>query len=263
MKDEIIISDWFGAGENRPDPHKSIRMEAKAALPRRFYKEAGVAATPTGFVLTLDGRPARTPARSPLETPAQAATQAVADEWAAQGDVIDPASMPFTKLVNTALDGVARQREAVVDEIARYAGSDLLCYRAGDPARLVERESAHWDPVLAWARDELGARFVLAEGVMFASQPDASLEAVREAVAAVVSPLALAGLSTITSLTGSVLLALAVARGRLTPEQAWTAAHVDEDFQMELWGYDDEALERRARRWREMDAAARLVAMVG
>lgn len=263
MKDEFITSDWFGGDDSRPDPRAAIRTEAKSALPRRFYKEAGVAETSDGFVLTLDGRHARTPAKAALAAPTREIAEMVAAEWGAQGETIDPASMPLTRLVNSALDGVARQMEAVAEETARYAGSDMLCYRAGDPARLVARESEAWDPVLDWARETFGARFILSEGVMFAQQPEASVSAIRAAVAAHDNPFALAALSTITSLTGSVLLALAVAHGRLGAKEAWAAAHVDEDFQMELWGFDDEAMERRARRWADMDAAARLLAASG
>ena len=261
MKDDII-TDWFGAGEATPDPRRSVRMEAKAQLPRRFYKVAGFAPIEGGFVLTLDGRPARTPAKSPLATPTPDAAEALAAEWAAQGETIQPGTMPLTRLVNTALDGVARNMAAVADEVGRFAGSDLLCYRAGDPARLVARESEMWDPVLDWAREAFGARFILAEGIMFVQQPEASVAAIRDAIGAVDCPYSLAALSTMTSLTGSVLLALAVAHGRLTATEAWAAAHVDEDFQMELWGFDDEALERRARRWTEMEAAALLLASV-
>lgn len=246
----------------RPDPRAAARNAAAAPLPKRFWKKAGSREEDGRHVLVLDGRPARTPARNPLSLPTLAAAQAVAAEWQAQGEHIDPAAMPMTKLVNSALDGVARMRAEVVDDIVRYAGSDLLCYRAGDPERLVAREAAAWDPVLDWAREELGARFFLTEGVMFTTQPDSAIEAVRAAVEAVDDPIALACLSSMTSLTGSVLLALAVARGHHDAAQAWASAHVDEDFQMEVWGQDEEALERRARRFVEMDAAAKLFALL-
>jgi chaperone required for assembly of F1-ATPase len=175
--------------------------------------------------------------------------------------VIDPAGMPLTRLVNTALDGVARRMTEVAEETARYAASDLLCYRAGDPERLVARQAQMWDPVLAWARDTLGAQFVLSEGVIHVEQPEPALRAVRRAVDAFDEPLPLAALATMTSLMGSVLLALAVAHDRLTPAQAWAAAHVDEDFQMEVWGLDEEAEIRRSRRWSDMQAAARLLTL--
>jgi chaperone required for assembly of F1-ATPase len=254
---------WFAPEGDPPDPRRSARIGAKPILPRRFYREASTAQTEAGFVLILDGRPARTPAKAPLALPTVGAAEAVAAEWGAQGAEINPANMPLTRLVNSGLDGVAQMRGEVVDEIARYAGSDLLCYRAGEPARLVAMQAQAWDPVLDWARDALGARFFLTEGVVFAEQPPASVAAVRRAVASFEDPIALAALSTITSLTGSALLALAVGMGRLSAVEAWAAAHVDEDFQMEVWGLDDEALERRARRWTEMEASARMIQLIG
>jgi chaperone required for assembly of F1-ATPase len=254
---------WFPVedGEDRPDPVRLVQQQGRPPLPRRVYKEAGVAERDGGLALVLDGRPARTPAKRFLALPSRRAAEALAAEWNAQAEVLDPAAMPLTRLVNSALDGVAADPEGVRADLLRYAASDLLCYRAGDPARLVERQSTAWDPVLDWAHDALGARFILADGVMFAQQPERALAAVGEALAGLDSPLALAALHTMTSLTGSVLLALAVARRQLTAAQAWTAAHVDEDYQAELWGADDEAMERRAARWREMDAAARLFAL--
>jgi chaperone required for assembly of F1-ATPase len=247
--------DWFGEPEPR-DPARAIRADMKIALPRRFYREAGVREEEGAYALVLDGKPARTPAKRPLRVSDRRAADALAAEWQAQGGEIDPSTMPLTRLVNSAIDGVAQRMREVAEETARYAGSDLLCYRAGDPERLVRLQSETWDPVLAWVRDELGARFLLVEGVMFAEQPPQALAAVRAAVDRVTDPLGLAALSTVTSLTGSVLLALAVAHGRLTAAEAWAAAHLDEDFQMEVWGQDAEALERRLRRWAEMEAAA-------
>ncbi|ACL61861.1 ATP12 family chaperone protein [Methylobacterium nodulans] len=255
------LRDWLGQTEQNPDPLRAARQASRPALPKRFYAEAGVAAAEDGHRLVLDGRPARTPGRRMLAVPQAAVAQALAEEWGAQGEEIDPARMPLTRLVNTALDGVADRRAAVAEDIAAYAGSDLLAYRAGDPARLVASQSAAWDPVLDWARSELGARFMLAEGVMHVPQPEESLQAVRRAVEAVESPLALTGLHVMTTLTGSVLLALAVLHGRLTAEEAWAAAHVDEIFQASVWGRDEEAEARRALRWEEFAAAARLVAL--
>lgn len=255
------LSDlFFRDGPPRMSPLDAARAGAQPALPRRFYKQAGVAQAPEGYVLTLDGRPARTPAKAPLALPTLRAGEAVAAEWDRQADLINPATMPLTRLANTAIDGVAKRRADVAAEVARYGGSDLLCYRAADPERLVARQAAAWDPVLAWAGQALGARLVLAEGVMFVAQPEPSLAAIAAAVDRLSDPFALASVSTMTTLTGSVILALAVAHRRLSPQEAWAAAHVDEDFQMELWGEDDEAMQRRAARWRDMEAAALLLA---
>jgi chaperone required for assembly of F1-ATPase len=250
---------WFPGAGDRVDPVAAARGSVKPSLPKRFYAKASAIPHAAGHALALDGRLAHTPAKAPLAVPSESLASAIAAEWEAQADIIDPATMPLTRLVNTALDGVARRRAEVVEETARYAGSDLLCYRAEDPARLVARQAQYWDPILAWARQDLGAGLVVGEGIVYREQPAEALAAVRHAVEAVGNPLALAALSTMTSLTGSVLLALAVAHRRLLPEQAWTAAHVDEDFQMEVWGDDEEARMRRERRWTEMRAAARLM----
>ena len=243
------------------DPHELARRDQKMHLPRRFYKDTGVEADGDLFALTLDGRRARTPARNALAVAREPVAQALAAEWAAQGEFVDPGEMPLTRLVNAALDGVAAEMDAVRDEVVKYAGSDLLCYRAGEPESLVRDQSAAWDPPLDWMRRRWGARFILAEGVVFAAQTEPALAHVREAVDAAVgdgpdAPLRLAALNVMTTLTGSAILALAVAHGELTAAEAWTAAHVDEDFQIRAWGADAEAEARRARRWLEMQAAA-------
>ena len=162
--------------------------------------------------------------------------------------------MPLTRLAHSALDGVAGALEATISEIAAYAGSDLVCYRAAEPETLAARQAAAFDPVLAFAEEALGARFELAGGIMHVAQPEASLQAVRGAIPA--EPFAVTALHALTSLSGSALIALAVARGAMAPEAAWSAAHVDEDFQIERWGADEEAMGRREARWRDFSAAA-------
>lgn len=229
----------------------------RAALPKRFYAAASVAETADGFAVALDGRLARTPARNPLAFPGLSLAEATVEEWAAQVDVIDPATMPLTRLANSAIDGVAREREAVADEIVKYAGSDLVCYRAGGPERLVALQSRLWDPVLAFAREDLGARFMLAEGVMHVGQTGEALAAVARAVPCE-DPFVLTGLSVMTTLGGSALIALAVLRGRMTPQEGFEAAELDDAWNAELWGADAEAEERREARRREMLAAARM-----
>lgn len=261
MTDDLF--ERFGLEPGEPNPIRAVQRQMRRPLPKRFYERPVLAESAGGFALTLDGKAARTPKRQSLAVPNRAAGEGLVAEWAAQATHIDPATMPMTRIVNAAIDGVAGEMEAVRAEIVKFAGSDLICYRAREPTALVEMESAAWDPVLAWARDTLGAQFAAAQGITFVSQPEAAVAVIAEAVAAVRQPIALACLHTMTTLTGSVLLALAAARRFLTPEQAWTAAHVDEDFQARAWGEDDEALKRRAGRWREMDAAARLFAMLG
>ena len=242
------------------DPVAMARRDLQKVLPRRFYKQASAQEGEGGFTLVLDGKNAHTPGRLPICVPALQLAQALAGEWNAQGDFIDPASMPLTRIVNSALDGVVREMEEVRAEIVKYAGSDLLCYRAGEPTSLVEAQARAWDPILAWAREELGARFICAEGVIFAAQPEPAIAAVARQVGQVTSPLALAALSVMTTITGSALLALATAQGRLTAAEAWAAAHVDEDFQIRNWGEDEEAALRRAKRWIDMEAAATVYA---
>lgn len=229
-------------------------------LPKRFYKEAGVVERPEGFAIALDGRTARTPAKAQLAVPQRSLAEAMAAEWAAQDAVIDPSTMPLTRLVNVALDAVAHSRDEVAADIVAYSKSDLLCYRAEGPADLVRRQAEAWDPVLDWAAGRFGARLEVAHGIAHVSQPEAVAQAISDMLEGE-EPLRLAALSLITTLTGSALLALAVAAGRLEPEAAWAAAHVDEDYQIERWGEDEEAMARRAARWRDMEAASRLLGL--
>lgn len=261
MSTDAFLSLFMGqAAAERPDPVKAAQAGMKAPLPRRFYREAGVAERDGLFHLQLDGRGARTPARNPLAVTSRAVAEAMAEEWSAQHEAINPSTMPLTRLVNVALDGVARDPGAVRDEVTRYAGSDLVCYRALEPETLAVRQGAEWDPVVAWSREALGAPLALAAGVVHVAQDEASLVRIREAVEAVPAPLALTGLASITSLTGSALLALALARGFLQPDAAWEAAHVDETFQAQAWGRDEEAQARLDNRRRDFDAAAFLLA---
>jgi chaperone required for assembly of F1-ATPase len=236
------------------DSIKRAQVLMQTPKVRRFYKEAGVGETRGGFALTLDGRVARTPAKRPLVAPTRALAEALAAEWATQGETIAPETMPLTRLAHSALDGVAAALEATIAEIVNYAGGDLVCYRASEPEALAGRQAAAFDPVLAFAEAEFGARFALAGGIMHVPQPEASLAKVRAAIAR--EPFAVTALHTLTALSGSVLIALMVARGATTPEAAWAAAHVDEDFQIERWGADEEAMRRREARWRDFAAAA-------
>jgi chaperone required for assembly of F1-ATPase len=243
--------------ENQPlDPTEAARRSVRPRLRKRFYERAhvGEEAGEGGFPVLLDGKPVRTPARRLLAAPARALAEALAAEWDAQHDDIDPARMPLTRLANAVIDAVVDAPAAVADEVAEFLACDLLFYRADAPVGLVERQARRWDPVLAWARDDLGARFVTVEGVVFAEQPAEAVAAARAHVPH--EPWRLAAVSSITTLTGSGLLALAMNAGALDTEAAWAAAHVDEDWQMEQWGRDDIALARRAFRYAEFAAAA-------
>lgn len=247
--------DWFPS-QDEPNPMRAAQAGMKPTLPKRFYKEAGVEERDGLFHLTLDGRTAKTPTKQALAVPTRDLAEALAREWAGQGAEIDPGTMPITRIVNSAIDGVVPRREEVVDDLVRYAGSDLVYYRASEPERLARAQEDAWTPVLDWARDEHGARFSLAEGVMHVTQPEASVAAVRRVVEGIASPFALAALHVMTTLSGSVLIALAHAKGPLDVDQAWSAAHVDELFQESVWGEDYEAMERRRRREADFRAAS-------
>ncbi|HEY6833013.1 MAG TPA: ATP12 family protein [Pseudolabrys sp.] len=256
---------------NQPlDPMESARQGARPTLRKRFYKRAHASeASADGvFPVLLDGKPVRTPARRLLAAPTYALAERVAEEWNTQEDVIDPARMPLTRLANAIIDAVADNAQPVADEIARYLESDLLCYRADTPEGLVALQTQSWDPLLAWARDTLGARFVLIEGVMFSAQPQEAIAAARAAIPSSAGKISvkdiwrLGAMSSITTLTGSALLALAIAHGGIEAEAAWAAAHVDEEWQMRQWGRDDAALARRAYRLTEFEAAATVLALL-
>ena len=233
---------------DRPDPSSGSSPFAAPVLPKRFYEAAEAVPSAAGYALRLDGRRAMTPARHELVVPTRALADAIVAEWRSQGERIDPATMPATRLANTALDGVAGQMDSVRAAISAYAESDLLCYRAGHPDGLVSRQAACWDPVLLAIERRHGARFTLAEGVIHVGQPPGSLVAIARAVEAFDDPFRLTALHMLTTLTGSALIALAVAAGDLDPENAWTAAHVDEDWNVRQWGEDFEAKARRDRR---------------
>ncbi len=239
---------------DRPERPKVLGREPARPLPRRFYKTATAGAA-APFAILLDGRPAKTPKQRPLAVAARPLASAIAAEWDAQATVIDPATMPLTRLVTTAIDAVAGRETDVAAEIVDYAGSDLVCYRAAAPAGLVERQSAAWDPVLTFARAKLGAEFTVATGLVHAAQPAAASAAVAAALEGA-DALRIAALHTLTTLTGSALIALAHAEGAMTFEQAWGAAHVDEDWQIAQWGADAEAAVRRQARRAEAAAAS-------
>ena len=237
----------------------SAAMTAREAkLPRRFYQEVATKAERgEGAALLLDGKTVRTPGKAPLVLPTPALAEAVAEEWRAQGERIDPATMPLTKLANSAIDGVAGREQEVIEDIVAHAGADLLCYRANGPQGLVEAQGKHWDPVLAWAKEALEAPLVRVDGIVHAAQPEGALDKIKTYLKGF-DAFSLAALHVMTALAGSALLALAVALGRMTPEEAWAAAHVDEDWQTSQWGEDAEAASRRQNRWRDFAAAAQM-----
>jgi chaperone required for assembly of F1-ATPase len=245
----------------RRDPRAAARRGAAPEKRRRFYNTASSAPFGDGgFEVLLDDKPALTPAGRMLAAPSAPLAQAIVAEWQAQREVIDPASMPLTRLANSIIDGMSDRADAVAAEVKKYLASDLVCYRATSPQKLVERQAEHWDPILAWAGTALGARFIATDGVVHVAQADAALTAAGAAVPR--GPWRLGAVHLATTLTGSALIALALANGKLSVDEAWTAAHVDEDWNIAQWGEDEEAAARRASRLAEFQAGATVLRLL-
>ena len=257
MSTDAFLSLFGAREEHEPrDPMKAAQGGMRNALPRRFYAAVSVELRQGLWHVLLDGKVARTPARQPLAVDNQAIATAIAAEWQAQDGQVNPATMPLARLVNVAIDGVRDAAAPVREEIVRYAGSDLICYRAETPRELAERQRAIWDPLLAWASTDLGADLVPASGIIHVTQSPRALARIAEAVASIAAPVPLAALSAATTISGSAVIALALAHGRLDAEAAWQASSVDEDYQASVWGADDEAVFRQANRRRDFEAAA-------
>lgn len=225
---------------------------------RRFYKT--VSLSPDNAIL-LDGKPVKTPMKAALVLPTAGLAEAVAGEWQAQGNKIDPATMPLTRLANTALDRVIPDRPRLIAEMLEFAGSDLTCYRAEAPPDLVERQALAWNPMLDWAAAELDAAFRVTAGIVHQPQPEAALKAVKTHLNRL-DPFALTALHNIMTLTGSLLIAAMTVAGRIDPQAAWLAAHTDEDYQIVQWGEDAEARQRRVLRHREFLACCRFASLI-
>jgi chaperone required for assembly of F1-ATPase len=228
---------------------------------KRFYEEAAAAPEEGAFAVRLDGRAVMTPLRNPLRVPSAALAEAIAAEWSAQGDKVEPLTMPLTGLANAAIDRVAADPAAFAATLSRYAESDLLCYRAEGPRALVERQERLWEPLLDWSRRRFGAEFEAVQGVMHRPQPEASVARVAAAVAAR-DPFRLAGLSPLVTVSGSVIVALALAEGEIGLEDAWSAATLDEAWQAEQWGHDPLAAAAHDARRRDFDSAYRFLTLL-
>jgi chaperone required for assembly of F1-ATPase len=226
---------------------------------KRFYKEVSVAPVEGGFGVLLDGRPVKTPARNTLALPTEKLAAAIAAEWRGQGDEVIATSMPLLRLANSVIDGVTVNREGVVDAVMRFAENDLLCYRAHQPPDLVARQSAGWDPWLDWARRRHDANMTLAVGLNHVDQTPDALAALRQAVEAL-DPFALGAAHVIASITGSLVLALAVADGATTGAHVFELSRLDETYQAEKWGEDAEAAKRATALAHELDKAVELMA---
>jgi chaperone required for assembly of F1-ATPase len=228
---------------------------------KRFYKTAGVTETADGFGVALDGKPVRTPAKHPLTVPTRALAEAIAEEWHVQGETVDAKRLPLTRVASIAVDLVAPRREAVVAEVVKYAGTDLVCYRAEQPSDLAARQHATWQPLIDWAALRFDAPLTVTAGILPVSQPPTTLKAFETAVAAYDSH-RLAALHLATAACGSLVVALALIEGRLDAEAAFTAAELDESYEIERWGEDAEQARRRKGLGEEIALAARFVALL-
>jgi chaperone required for assembly of F1-ATPase len=237
------------------------REPLRPPLPKKFYTVVTVVADAGHYAIQLDGRGVRTPKKLKLAVPTVGLAEAIAAEWRAQTVLIDPATMPLTKIANTVIDGIVGNESETADEITRFSGSDLLCYRVEAPEALAKRQGNIWHPIVERAERRLGVKFLTTTGLMPITQPAATLAAVAQRLCAC-DAYQLAAAHIITTLTGSAILALARLNGGISTLDAWSAAHVDEDYQIELWGPDDEAAARRAFRWTEMQAADRLLGLL-
>jgi chaperone required for assembly of F1-ATPase len=225
---------------------------------KRFYKAVTVEPAEDRYIIRLDGRPVRTPARAPLLLPTRSLAERVGAEWEAQGEEIEPQAMPLTGLANAAIDLMTARRAEILADVAAYAGTDLLCYRAENPAELRARQAAAWQPLLDWAAERLGLRFAVTAGIVPVPQEAGLVEAVRLQLAEY-DDFTMVGANRLTHGTGSVVLALAVVEGRLDPEPAFDLSLIDELWQEALWGVDEEAAQRRARLRRDVLDAAEFV----
>lgn len=246
------------AHQHREDGYGRAQAHVKQQLPKRFYKDATVAAVEGGFAATLDGRVPKTPGLKQVVMPSAAIAEAVAAEWAAQGEFIDPRTMPMTRLVNSAVEAGEEAMPALREEIVKYAGNDLLLYRADAPATLVKQQEDAWDEALVKLARRFGVSFQPTIGIVHQPQPPATLARLGEALASE-TLFPLTALNAVTSITGSGLLALALRHRLLDAERVWRAAHVDEDHNIALWGEVEEITVRRAKRRAEFDAAAQLL----
>lgn len=224
-------------------------------LPKRFYKSVAVT---NQLGIALDGRNVKTPLKAPLVLPTRPLAEAVAAEWDAQVEVINPHAMPLTKLANTAIDRATTEKSKIVAEILEFAGSDMVSYRAEGPAGLILRQTTHWDPIIAWAKADLNVNFTTVNTITHKCQSPSALRDLEAHIKSL-DPFSFVAVHNLTTLTGSALLAAMVAAGKIPADAAWLAANVDEDWQIETWGEDAEAMARRAGRLNEFSACVRFV----
>lgn len=259
MSNENSILPPSGKGQDEQASHPGQNRYRN--LPKKFYSEATAAPLDGGYTVLLDGKGVKTPGRAALAVPTLALAKAMAAEWNAQGELIDPRTMWLTKLANTAIDLVETRREGVIDEIAAFGGADLICYMVDHPVRLAQQQAAHWSPLVIWAEEALGASLMVTPGLVHVAQDEAALAALRAAIAQA-SVFELAALHNAVTLTGSAVIGLALLRGRLDADQAFAAAHVEDAWQAELCGPDEDEEKRLATRLAELADTARFLALL-
>ncbi len=248
MSDETEDERWRRLSQDRVD----------RPLPRKFYKLATIG---DDLSILLDGRAVKTPLKAKLVLPTAQLAQAVVVEWNAQEKLINPALMPLTKLANTAIDRATAERNFVAGEIENFAANDLVCYRAAAPEALVALEAQHWDPVVAWANQALGVKFNTIQAIQHVAQAEETIIRIKTHVAGI-DAFHLTAVHNLTSLTGSALIAFMLMARAIAPENAWGAAHVDEDFQISQWGQDLEATNRRKNRKHDFDATVAFLNLI-
>lgn len=229
---------------------------------RKFYKAAEAGTAPGGYVIRLDGKPVRTPLQKPLILSSEKLAGAIAEEWQSQKEDIVPASMPLTKLANTMIDKArGDDRIAMMADIVRYAGSDLVCYFSDRPADLIERQNKHWLPLLSWIKDEFGIELSYVTGIQYQNQPDEAVKKFEDLIKDM-DDVDFTIMQDVTAITGSAVIALAFLRGHLDAEAAYEASCVDEIYQLEKWGEDKPARDRLNKIKADLDTAGRFQALI-
>ena len=246
------------AHEHRDDGYGRAQKAEKREMPKRFYKQVRVAPFEGGFAVLLDGKKLKTPSKIEVNVPNEAVANVIAKEFDVQKTHVDASTMPFTRLINSTLEAKAKIEPELIEEIVKYAGTDLLLYRSNSPKELVEAQELHWDKVLSELAQKFSVKFFPTIGIIHISQPEATLKRLSDVLNGL-DKFTLMALASITSLSGSGLLSIALFEKLISSDEAWAAAHVDEDFNDKIWGADVEAQKRRKIRRQEFDIAIRLI----
>ncbi len=246
------------AHKHKNDGYGRAQAAEKKVLPKRFYKKVELVKVKNGFAIALDAKHIKTPSKKPVIIPNENLAQILLNEWQAQGEFIDAISMPFTRVINSALEGEEGIENALILEIVNYGANDLLLYRAQDPQELVLNQEKYWDSLLLKFSKKFGIKFISTIGIIHVEQPKASLEKLKSLLDGL-DRFTLTSLTLITSLTGSGLIAIALLHNLISADEAWKTAHVDEDFNDKIWGQDEEAIKRRNKRKVDFDVAIKII----